>query len=99
MEESIAHQKESIQRFMDHHRIMKAKLNPQQLYEYYTIPHALLYDLRKNSVQLDCLIIYSFQVIKDFIYSYPARWIVLKSYFKEIMILEEQNQIPSKIFV
>jgi len=28
--------------------------------------------------------------MEDYIYSYPARWLILKSFFKEIIIVEEQ---------
>jgi hypothetical protein len=83
-------QKKALQKYIKEHKINRVKLNPNQLYDFYTIPHALLYDLRKKDIQLDCLIIFSNQVIEDFIFSYPAKWLIIKSYFKKIIILEEQ---------
>jgi hypothetical protein len=71
--------------------IHPVKLNPHQLNNFYTIPHALLYDLRKEKIHIDYFVYYSSQVINDFIYSYPAKWLLLKSFFKEIIAVEKQN--------
>lgn len=84
---------------MENHQIKRVKLNPNQLYDYYTIPHALLYDLKKKDIQLDCLLLYSNQAMEDFIYSYPARWLILKSFFKEIIFLNELDQLENKKIV
>jgi hypothetical protein len=95
-DDSIALQISTLQNFMEKHKIMKAKLNPEQLYDFYTNPHALLYDLRKKKVQLDYLIIYSDKIMEDFILYYPARWIIMKSYFKEIIMIIKNEQTPAK---
>ncbi|MDQ0199686.1 hypothetical protein [Neobacillus ginsengisoli] len=86
-EESFSIQAQSIQHYIQAQNIQVVKLNPYQLKDYYTIPHALLYDLKQTKVQLDCLIFHSTEVIEDFIYSYPAKWIILKSYFTEVITL------------
>jgi len=90
-EESINLQVQSIKNYMSEHSISSIKLNPLQLKEYYTIPHALLYDLKKYRLPMDCLIYYSVQTLEDFYYTYPAKWIILKSFFKEIIAVEKLN--------
>lgn len=91
-EESFTLQTQTLQKYIQDQRIHVVKLNQYQINDYYTIPHALLYDLRKNKSLLDCLVLYSHQVIMDFIYTYPARWLILKSFFKEIIIAPESNE-------
>jgi hypothetical protein len=71
--------------FMKKERIQPVKLNPYQLNEHYTIPHALLYDLKLHKKQIDCLLMYSKESIEDFAVTYPARWLILKSYFDTIV--------------
>jgi hypothetical protein len=84
-EESIQLQKETLSDFIENKKIHVVKLNPYQLYDHYTIPHALLSDLKLNKPNLDCLVMYSPQVIEEFVHIYPARWILLRSYFDEII--------------
>lgn len=95
-ESSSALQKQAILHFIETHNIQVIKLNPYQIYDYYTIPHALLYDLKKENNYFDCLIYYSEQMVEDFIYSYPAKWLILKSYFNEIINLEEHMKLPDQ---
>lgn len=90
-EESISLQEQSIKKFLADRNIQIVNLNPYQLNEYYTIPHALLYDLKKEKSQFDCFIYYSQQTIEDFIYTYPARWLILKSFFKEVLSIEKRT--------
>jgi len=92
-EESISLQEQSIKNYLSNQNIQIVKLNPYQLNEYYTIPHALLYDLKKEKSGFDCFIYYSLQILEDFIYTYPAKWLILKSFFKEIIIVEKQNDL------
>jgi hypothetical protein len=92
-EDSISFQEQSIKKFIQYQNIHVVKLNPSQLNDYYTIPHALLYDLKKEKIQFDCFLHYSSQVMEDFIYSYPAKWLILKSFFQEIISVEKQNDI------
>ncbi|MCM3566913.1 hypothetical protein [Neobacillus mesonae] len=94
-EESISLQQESIKKFIENQNIEIVKLNPYQLNEYYTNPHALLYDLKMEKKQLDCLVHYSPQAMEDYIYTYPAKWLILKSFFKEVIAVE--NQIDRNI--
>ncbi|NRD79286.1 hypothetical protein HPT25_18155 [Bacillus sp. BRMEA1] len=90
-EDSIMFQEQSIKNYMKEQNIHPVKLNPYQLKDYYTIPHALLYDLKKAQSQLDCFIYYSPMTLDDFIFSYPAKWLILKSYFKEIITIDQEN--------
>ncbi|AIM14883.1 MULTISPECIES: hypothetical protein [Neobacillus] len=93
IEESIALQENSIKQYMTSRKIQSVKLNPYQLNDYYTIPHALLYDLKKDKMIFDCFIYYSEQVMEKFIYTYPAKWLILKSFFKEMISIEKQNDL------
>lgn len=87
-EESILMQETELKLFLNSHNIEAVTLNSNQLNSYYTIPHALLYDLRLNRVELDYLIIHSYEIWEDFIFSYPARWLILKSYFRSVLTVE-----------
>ncbi|MDR4946857.1 hypothetical protein [Neobacillus cucumis] len=89
-EESILFQEQSIKNYLLEQNIQAITLNPLQLKEYYTNPHALLYDLRKIKSPIDCFIYFSSQTVEDFIYSYPAKWLILKSFFNEIILIEQQ---------
>ena len=89
-EQSIEVQKHTMQTYLKENQISAVKLNPLQLNEYYTIPHALLYDLKqRHEIALDSLVLFSEDVIADFIYSYPARWLLLKSYFDKVVFVEQ----------
>ncbi|OCA81552.1 hypothetical protein A8F94_22030 [Bacillus sp. FJAT-27225] len=68
--------------------LIPAILNPWQLYTYYTNFHALLFDLKKHSKQVPFLIVYSEECAKDFIKTYPARWLLLKSFFNQVIFLD-----------
>ncbi|MDQ0272252.1 hypothetical protein [Cytobacillus purgationiresistens] len=87
--ESTDIQKESILSYLEANHIESMKLNPYQMNDYYTIPHALFYDLKQIKPQLDCLVLYSAKAIDTFIASYPARWLVLKSFFNEVIFVDE----------
>lgn len=99
-EQSIEVQKYAMQSYLKENQISAIKLNPLQLKDYYTIPHALLYDLKQHAgIQLDCLVIFSEETIAKFLHSYPARWIRIKSYFKEVLFVERpSNKQPSSSF-
>ncbi|WP_045515652.1 hypothetical protein [Neobacillus niacini] len=97
-EDSIKLQEQTILPYIQMHKIEVVKLNPYQIYDYYTIPHALLHDLKKQRIYLDCFIQYSPLVMEDFINSYPARWFILKSFFKEVITIEEKD-LPVKHIV
>ncbi|WML27048.1 hypothetical protein [Neobacillus sp. OS1-33] len=92
-QESLTFQEQSLKKFINDQNIQVVKFNPYQLNDFYTIPHALLYDLKKEKVQIDCFMYYSSQVMEDFIYSYPAKWLILKSFFKELIAVEKQNDL------
>jgi hypothetical protein len=84
-DESTEIQKHAILDFINECGMKPVKLNPYQVYTHYTIPHALLYDLRLHKRQFDCLLMYSGKSIEDFSDTYPARWLILKSYFDRIL--------------
>jgi hypothetical protein len=93
-QESIQLQKEALLAYIREQKIKVTKLNPYQLHDHYTVPHALYYDLKSKRKQLDCLIMYSPQIIEDYITTYPARWLMLKSFFdKVIMVQQCANQV------
>ncbi|MEH7415249.1 hypothetical protein V7266_08220 [Neobacillus drentensis] len=90
-EESITLQEQSIKKYLAEQNIQVITLNPYQLKEHYTVPHALLYDLRQENTLFDCLIYYSMQAVEDFIFTYPAKWLILKSYFNEVIMIDQLN--------
>jgi hypothetical protein len=83
--ESVDIQQKRLHAFMQENRVETVKLNPYQLNEHYTIPHALLYDLKQHKKQIDCLLMYSNESIRDFAVTYPARWLILRSYFDRVL--------------
>jgi hypothetical protein len=95
-ESSSALQKQAILHFIETHQIQVIKLNPYQIHDYYTIPHALLYDLKKENNYFDCFIYYSDQIVEDFKNTYPAKWFILKSFFKDMINLEEHNKLSDQ---
>ncbi|MDN3015233.1 hypothetical protein PH210_03300 [Paenibacillus sp. BSR1-1] len=99
MDESKRLQEQSIKNYIQQQKIEIVPLNPYQLNDYYTIPHALLYDLKKEKQAFDCLIHYSNLVLEDFIYSYPAKWLILKSYFTDIIQVENRNDVNIQIVI
>jgi hypothetical protein len=74
-------------------------LNPYQLHSHYTVLHALLYDLKTTGTQLDCFTFYSQTVLDDFIYSYPARWLLIKSYFHTMMPVIAEDPSKDLLFI
>lgn len=92
-EESISLQKEAILNYISQKNIEILTLNPYQLNDYYTNFHALLYDLKMKQKQWDCFLYYSDHVVEDFIYTYPAKWVILKSFFNEVIAVENQNDL------
>ncbi|MBS8262989.1 hypothetical protein DYI25_00905 [Mesobacillus boroniphilus] len=84
-DESVDIQQKALLYFINKESVEPIKLNPYQLNEHYTIPHALLYDLKIHQKQIDCLLMYSNESIADFAATYPARWLILKSYFDSIL--------------
>ncbi|MBM4765198.1 hypothetical protein [Bacillus sp. B15-48] len=82
-EESFYLQEQTLLNLLEKHDIDVVALNPYQIYNYYTILHALFYDLKETNTQLDCFLFYSPDVINDFMHTYPARWLLIKSYFNK----------------
>lgn len=88
--QSIDLQKEALLAFMRNRKMKTVKLNPWQINKHYSIPHALYYDLKKEKLRLDFLVLYSPEVIEDYVKTYPARWLMLKSFFNEVIMFEKQ---------
>lgn len=74
------------------------QLNRFQVESFYTIPHALLYDLQKIKHEpLDCLLIYSTESIQRFVSIYPEKWLMICKYFYDIKtIIGPQFHTASK---
>ncbi|MDP4103752.1 MAG: hypothetical protein Q8935_02270 [Bacillota bacterium] len=89
LQESIQLQKEALMAYIQEQKIKVTKLNPYQLHDHYSIPHALYYDLKSKRKQLDCLMIYSPQIIEDYMTTYPARWLMLKSFFDRVIMVQQ----------
>lgn len=93
-QDSIHLQKSALLEYIQNKQIQVMKLNPDQIHDHYTILHALLYDLKKKKMQLDCLLVYSPQAIADYVSTYPARWFILKSFFHEVITIDQPaNQL------
>ena len=89
-EESFKLQERTLKNFINENQIRSVKLNPYQIYRHYTILQALLYDLKKSNVQLDCFIYYSNEVVDDFIYIYPDLWILIMSFFNNVIQVHKE---------
>jgi hypothetical protein len=89
--DSIQFQKNALVEYIKDQHIQITKLNRYQINDHYSILHALLYDLKKKGIQMDCLILYAPEVINEFITTYPARWILLKSFFSEVILLRASS--------
>jgi hypothetical protein len=89
-EESFKLQERTLKNFINENQIRSVKLNPYQIYSHYTILQALLYDLKKSNVQLDCFIYYSNEVVDDFIYIYPDLWILIMSFFNNVIPVHKE---------
>jgi hypothetical protein len=83
-------QKKAALDYMKSSGISAVKLNRWQLNDHYENLHALFYDLKEHKLMLDCLVIYNEQSSSDFAAAYPARWLMLKSFFNEICFSEEK---------
>ncbi|MEH7094254.1 hypothetical protein [Neobacillus vireti] len=95
-EESIILQEQAIKKYVEEQNIQIVTLNPYQLKEYYAVPHALLYDLHKANTSFDYFIYYSQQAVEEFIFSYPAKWLILKSYFNNTIMIKKHTDFDQK---
>ena len=88
IEESVSLQKDYLLKYLKEQNFRIECLNPYQLNSFYTIPHALLYDLKEDGGHHDCLLVYSMEVLDNFISAYPGKWLILKSFFNCIVEAE-----------
>ncbi|ULT59116.1 hypothetical protein L1999_11565 [Neobacillus drentensis] len=95
-EESSILQEQAIKKHLEEQSIQIVTLNPYQLKEYYSVPHALLYDLHKANTSFDYFIYYSQQAVEEFINSYPAKWLILKSYFNNTIMIKKQTDFEQQ---
>ncbi|PLS15939.1 hypothetical protein CVD28_19545 [Bacillus sp. M6-12] len=96
-QETISLQKEALLKLIAERNIDIITLNPHQLYPYYTNPHALLFDLQKNGAKIDCLILYSEELILPFSELYYERWLMIRSYFTVLMSV--QSDISKNYYI
>ncbi|WP_409304507.1 hypothetical protein [Peribacillus sp. SCS-155] len=90
-DESLTVQKVAADRFIREFGIIPLVLNPHQLNNYYTIPHALLFDLKKYHVsKVDYLILYSLRTVERFQYIYPEKWTQLICSFHQVTCLDSR---------
>ncbi len=83
-------QKAAAHKFAADHQLETVVLDPYQIYPFYTIPHALLFQLtEKASSPPLCLVIYSLDAMQRFINIFPDKWEELCSYFEEIVPIIE----------
>lgn len=88
-EDSVCLQKQNLLKYIQTNNLNIVKPNIYQINEYYTIQHALLYDLEKFEIEkVDYLLYYSEEVMQDFIYIYPDYWSLLKSHFNVVISLK-----------
>lgn len=79
-------QKIVLDKFLNEKPHTIVQLNDVQVEKFYTIPHALLYDLQKVKHEpLDCLLIYSVESIQRFVSIYPEKWLMICTYFRDII--------------
>ncbi|MEW9111504.1 MAG: hypothetical protein AB2374_19330 [Cytobacillus gottheilii] len=79
--------------YMKTQHLKEKTLNPYQLNPYYTIPHALFYDIKETRQPVDYLLIHSYEAMQSFISMYPARWILLKSFFRHTIYIEDDSRL------
>ncbi|PLT33740.1 hypothetical protein [Bacillus sp. V5-8f] len=98
--ESLLFQKMLVYKLVDEWKVEIIKLNPYQIHEYYTIPHALLYDLKtKRNGMVDYLLLYSFKAVIRFQYIYPEKWVELESFFSKTVSVEQIERGGSEIIL
>ncbi|MFP7473440.1 hypothetical protein SFC55_20765 [Niallia taxi] len=89
-EDSVGIQKQHLLRYIQTNNLNIVKPNIYQINDYYTIQHALLYDLEKFEIEkVDYLLYYSEEVMKDFVYIYPDYWFLLKNHFNFVISLKK----------
>ncbi|WP_051405069.1 hypothetical protein [Bacillus cihuensis] len=88
-QESFIIQKTLLSKYAEENNLQYTILNPYQIHSFYTIPHALLYDLNnmKEGV-LDCLLLYSMNTQSRFIGMYPEKWLAIVSFFRNIYTIK-----------
>ncbi|WP_437832667.1 hypothetical protein ACQRXC_23985 (plasmid) [Niallia taxi] len=89
-EDSISLQKQHLLKYIQTNNLNIVKPNIYQINDYYTIQHALLYDLDKFEIdKVDYLLYYSEEVMKDFVYIYPDYWFLLRNHFNFVISLKK----------
>ncbi|MCM3217739.1 hypothetical protein M3612_25040 [Niallia taxi] len=88
-EDSVCLQKQHLLKYIQINNLNIVKPNIYQTNNYYTIQHALLYDLDKFEIpKVDYLLYYSKEVMEDFVYIYPDYWFLLKNHFNFVISLK-----------
>ncbi|PLT28582.1 hypothetical protein [Peribacillus deserti] len=82
--ESTLAQVNSLRSYIAENSLQTIKLNPHQINDYYTILHALLFDLEKTGTRYEYFLYYSDEAVAKFIHLYPERWEQIGLYFNEL---------------
>ncbi|RFU62068.1 hypothetical protein [Peribacillus glennii] len=90
--ESLLFQKMMVDKLTDEWKVTILQLNPYQIHDYYTIPHALLLDIQTQKPGiLDCLFLYSLHTVERFQYIYPEKWEELEGHFSKVVTVEQME--------
>ncbi|KIL51099.1 hypothetical protein [Jeotgalibacillus campisalis] len=81
---SVTYQHMQLVDFVQKHQIHLKVLNPHQIHPFYTIPDALLYDLKRKNQTIDVLLLYSADVFNQYEYIFPDYWNKLLNHFDEV---------------
>ncbi|WP_409294627.1 hypothetical protein V1498_15765 [Peribacillus sp. SCS-26] len=65
--------------FIREHNLEILRLNPFQVNDFYTIPHAMLFDLNLTNEKPDFLLVYSPKTLHKFQHVFPEEWEKLQS--------------------
>ena len=82
-----------INEYIKINKIRLVTLNPDQINPYYTIPEALLYDLKRTNRKIDCLVLFSMETVHRFSIIFPEYWNQLRTYFNQVSCVTPPNQL------
>ncbi|WP_409291924.1 hypothetical protein [Peribacillus sp. SCS-37] len=74
LQESKSRQLSASLSFILEHDLEILRLNPFQVNDFYTLPHAMLFDLNLTSAKPDFLLVYSAEALHKFQHVFPEEW-------------------------
>lgn len=86
---------ECISEYVSMNKINLVTLNPHQINHYYTIPEALLYDLKKTNRKIDCLVMFSMETVYRFSFIFPEYWDQMRAYFTQVRCVSSASKANS----